>query len=85
MTADQIHKYHHLFTDIYSRDEKGKIIDEVNPIPEDVLLTVYIEGNNFDDIGYLYNMKSIDIGIDILIAKKWILQSDLEEAVKNSK
>lgn len=59
------------FTDIYS---EGK---EENKIPDNVKLTVYCEGSN--DEGFLINVTSDELGLEALIAKKWIIHSELEK------
>ena len=82
MTAEEIIKYHDLFTDIYEERKDGTYGSEINPIPDDVALTVYLYNPRSGKEGYIYNMHKSDMGIDILIARKWILQSDLDEAVK---
>jgi len=64
--------YQHLdkFTNIYT---DGK--DE-NKMPENVKLTVYCKGTN--DEGFLVNMTSDELGLEALIAQKWIIHSELE-------
>lgn len=59
------------FTNIY---ENG---NEVNPIPENVKITIYCEHNEYD--GFVFNTTSDKLGIQSLIAEKWILHSELEE------
>ena len=65
--------YDHLdkFTDIYPKDKK-----EENKMPENVKLTVYCKGTN--DEGFLVNMTSDELGLEALIAQKWIIHSELE-------
>ena len=65
--------YDHLdkFTDIYPKDKK-----EENKMPEKVKLTVYCKGSN--DEGFSINMTSDELGLEALIAKKWIIHSELE-------
>jgi hypothetical protein len=58
------------FTDIY---KDGSV---VNPIPKDVKLTIFCEGSNEE--GFITNLTSNEIGLELLIAKKWILHSELE-------
>jgi hypothetical protein len=66
--------YEHLdkFTNIYSKDKK-----EENKIPEKVRLTVYCKDSN--DEGFLINMTSDELGLEALIAQKWIIHSELEQ------
>lgn len=47
----------------------------INDIPDKVKLTVYCEINGDD--GFLVNLYKDELGIDALIARKWILHSDL--------
>lgn len=61
------------FTDIYS---EGK---EVNQIPDNVKLTVFCQGSN--DEGFLINVTSDELGIEALIARKWIIHTELEEII----
>jgi hypothetical protein len=65
--------YDHLdkFTEIYP--EKGK----ENKMPDNVKLTVYCEGSH--DEGFLIKVCSDELGLEGLIAKKWILHSELEK------
>ena len=58
------------FTDIYS---EGK--DE-NKIPDNVKLTVFCKGSS--DEGFLINVTSDELGLEALIAQKWIIHSELE-------
>ena len=60
------------FTDIYPN---GK--DEENKIPDGVKLTVYCKGSNEE--GFLINLKSDELGLEALIAQKWIIHSELEK------
>jgi hypothetical protein len=57
-------------TDIY---KDGSV---VNPIPKNVKLTIFCEGSNEE--GFITNLTSNEIGLELLIAKKWILHSELE-------
>ena len=45
-------------------------------MPEHVKLTVYCKGTN--DEGFLVNMTSNELGLEALIAQKWIIHSELE-------
>jgi hypothetical protein len=58
------------FTDIY---KDGK---EVNTIPKNVKLTIFCEST--DEEGFVNNVTYNEIGLELLIAKKWILHSELE-------
>jgi hypothetical protein len=66
--------YEHLdkFTDIYSNDKNGGF----NKIPEDVKLTVYCKGTS--DEGFTINVTNDELGLEALIAQKWIIHSELE-------
>ena len=64
------------FTDIYS---EGK---EENKIPDNIKLTVFCQGSN--DEGFLINVTSDELGLEALIAKKWILHSELEKLAGRS-
>jgi hypothetical protein len=68
--AEQIAVYLDRFVPIY-RDGK-----EINPIPENVAITVYCERS--DDCGFIENITHDQMGIEELIAKSWILQDDLD-------
>lgn len=70
--------YQHLdkFTDIYPKDKNADGSRWENKMPDNVKLTVYCEGSH--DEGFLMNMTSDELGLEALIAKKWILHSDLE-------
>jgi hypothetical protein len=65
------------FTDIYPKDKKQE-----NKMPEKVKLTVYCKGTN--DEGFLVNMTSDELGLEALIAQKWIIHSELEALVGRS-
>lgn len=71
--------YDHLdkFTDIYPKDDASKGTHWENKIPENVKLTVYCKGAN--DEGFLINMTSDELGLEALIAQKWIIHSELEK------
>lgn len=76
--------YEHLdsFTDIYpdEKSEDGLYLE--NKIPDKVKLTVYCNGTNED--GFLVNKTSDDLGLQALIAKKWIIHSELEKLAGRS-
>lgn len=59
------------FTDIYSKDGVKGV-----EMPEKVNLTVYCKGNHEE--GFLINLTSDDLGLQALIANKWIIHSELE-------
>lgn len=70
-SANQINKHIDAFTEMWKDGE------EVNPMPEGVKLTVYCD-NGDDEVGFAENSTSSELGITALIARKWILQSDLD-------
>lgn len=71
--------YEHLdkFTDIYPKDK-----NEENKMPENIKLTIYCKGTN--DEGFLINMTSNELGLEALIAQKWIIHSELEKLAGRS-
>ena len=64
------------FIEIYPKDKNANGLLWKNEMPEKVKLTVYCKGTN--DEGFLINMTSDEIGLEALIAKKWIIHSELE-------
>ena len=64
------------FIEIYPKDKNANGLRWKNEMPEKVKLTVYCKGTN--DEGFLINMTSDEIGLEALIAKKWIIHSELE-------
>jgi len=62
------------FFDIYN--DKG---EPVNDIPKDKLVTVYFKG--IDDEGFLDNVYRDELGIELLIAKKWQFQDVVDKLV----
>lgn len=70
------------FTDIYPKDKNADGLCLENKIPENVKLTVYCEGS--EDSGFLINVTSEELGLEELIAKKWIIHSELEELAGRS-
>jgi hypothetical protein len=60
------------FTEIYPLGENTE-----NEMPENVKLTVYCKGD--DGEGFLINMTSDELGLEALIARKWIIHSELEK------
>lgn len=75
-SANYIDQFHDQFITIHDAD-----FHEVNPIPEDQYVTVYCEGDR-DNIGYVWNVKGGELGLEALIARKWILQSKLEDLMR---
>jgi len=57
------------FTNIYINGE------EINPIPSDVKLTIFCSSD--DEEGFLEDVTKQEAGLNLFIAKKWILQKDL--------
>jgi hypothetical protein len=55
---------------------------EINPIPENVKITVWISDGG-DNEGFAVDVNRDDLGLEELIAKKWILQSDLDLLLTN--
>jgi len=76
------YEYLDKFTDIYPKDEAGNGLKWENKIPEKVKLTVYCKGSN--DEGFLINMTSDELGLEALIAQKWIIHSELEKLAGRS-
>ena len=70
------------FTDIYPKDKNADGLRWENNMPEKVKLTVYCKGTN--DEGFLVNMTSDELGLEALIAQKWIIHSELEALVGRS-
>ena len=76
MQAEQINQYIKHFTTIYPEGT-----DKVNDMPSGVKLTVYCEGLSDKNIGFAENVTTAELGLEILIAKSWILQSELDRLV----
>lgn len=57
------------FTEIY---KDGK---EINPLPKNKKLTVFCSGD--EDEGFIENVTTSEMGLEIFMAKKWILQEGL--------
>lgn len=70
------------FIDIYPKDKNADALRWENPMPEKVKLTVYCKGDN--DEGFLINVTYDEIGLEELIAQKWIIHSELETLVGHS-
>jgi len=65
--------YDHLddFNSIYGPDGKE--------MPDDKKLTIYCVCGDDSDDGFIINKTTDDMGIESLIAKKWIYHEELEE------
>lgn len=70
LTAEQIQKHIKKFNPIY---HDGK---EINPIPDGVKVTVWCKSR--DEEGFISNVRKDEMGIELFIAKKWILEDDLQ-------
>jgi hypothetical protein len=75
-SAEQIFDHIDKFIEMY---KDGK---EVNPIPKDVKVTIYC--NYKEKEGFIENTYTKDAGMDLFIARKWILQSELDGLLKNA-
>jgi hypothetical protein len=64
------------FIDIYPKDKNANELRWENKMPEKVKLTVYCKGTNNE--GFFMNMTSDELGLEALIAQKWIIHSELE-------
>lgn len=69
----QINSHLDQFVDIYDADGS-----EVNPIPDNVKITVWISDGR-DNEGFAVDVFGHHLGLEELIAKKWILQSRLDQ------
>lgn len=69
-------KHLDIFFDIY---ENGEV---VNDIPKDKLVTVYFKGT--DDEGFLDNVYRDELGLELLIAKKWQFQDVVDKLLAQS-
>jgi hypothetical protein len=76
--------YDHLdkFIDIYPEDKNADGLKWENGMPQNVKLTVYCESS--EDEGFLTNVTSDELGLQALIARKWIIHSELEKLVGRS-
>lgn len=70
--------YKHLskFIDIYPNEKSADGLRWENKMPKNVKLTVYCKGTKNE--GFLVNVTSDELGLEELIAKKWIIHSELE-------
>lgn len=75
-SAEQINKHIGKFVEIYG--DKGL---EENPIPRGQKVTVYCDDGD-EEVGFAEDVTDSELGINIFIAKKWILQSDLDKLLK---
>lgn len=67
-TAEQINEHIDKFLDI-----------DKNPIPKDAIVTIWCDSGKMETSGFADNTKFDEIGLNALIAKSWILQSDLDK------
>ena len=65
------------FIDIFPMEKSAEGTRWENPIPDNVELTIFCKGLNYE--GFIIKTKSDEIGLEALIAKKWILHSELEK------
>jgi hypothetical protein len=70
MKVETINKYVKYFTDINKQEP-----------PEDQQITVFCD-DGAEEVGFIENVFFSEIGINMFITKKWILQKDLEELLK---
>jgi hypothetical protein len=73
--ADQINRYISHFTEVYPKGQSPSYP------PEDTKVTVWCD-NDGDSRGFLWNVTDLEIGLEALIMKKWILQSDIEKLIQ---
>lgn len=76
MTAEQMNEHIDQFQIIWKEGH------EENPMPDDVKLTVYCD-NDADERGFLENVTTDEMGLDALIARKWIRHAHLLELINN--
>lgn len=74
------YKYLNEFTDIYPKDGQGENLHYENKMPDNIKLTVFCEVNR--DEGFLVNKTTSELGIEALVARKWIIHSELEKLTK---
>lgn len=77
LTAEQIHPFLRYFTEMYLN---GK---EINTIPNNLKVTIYCESK--DDSGFMTNVTTDEAGWNMLIAKSWILEEELQKLINKSK
>jgi hypothetical protein len=63
------------FTDIY----KDGV--EINPIPDNVQVTVFFKDQANEVSYFLPNCIKAELGIEIFIARSWILQAELDKLI----
>ena len=70
--------YDHLdkFVDIFPKERNADGLRWENKMPQNVKLTVYCEYP--DDEGFVLNVTFDELGLYALIARKWIIHSELE-------
>lgn len=74
LTSEQIVKHLDKFTQIYQDGKK------INPIPDNVAVTVYCNGgDDSENVGFCCNCTTDEMGLELLIAKSWILEDELQE------
>ena len=73
-TAEKIQEHIDKFTPFYDKDGK-------NTMPKDKKLTVWCEAETMSDSGFAENVFFNELGLAALIAKSWILQSELEALI----
>ena len=71
MTAEEIYEHKNKFYPCR--------VDGNDTMPKGVKLTVWVDGGNFETQGYLENVTTDELGLEALIAKSWIRQSELEK------
>lgn len=69
-------KHLDIFFDIYENSEV------VRDIPKNTLVTVYFKGS--DDEGFLDNVYRDELGLELLIAKKWQFQDVIDKLLSDS-
>lgn len=74
MIKKNIKNYASKFTSIYEKEV------EVAPIPKDKVVTVFFKDKDCEY--YIPDVMSEELGLEKLIAKKWILQSELDLLMK---
>lgn len=71
MSAKRIYKHIDSFTDI--KDAKA---------PHDKILTVFCDDGN-EEVGFAEDIMFEDLGLSMFIAKKWILQEDINQLIES--
>lgn len=77
-TAEELYEYINYFKNIY---EHGQMVSE--PLPDDIV-TYYCDDDSGEK-GFVYNIKWKNGGFEKFIAKKWILQKDLDWMINAKK